>query len=121
VVAEGVVDQLDQLARSCHGADVAAAAGRDPIAVGSEPGVGAEALHGLDRGPADQPAALFGDPATAHGRVGLVMLWRQPRLAGQLCRAAEAVDIADLGDKHCGEHRAHTGNGLHCGIAEILM
>ena len=32
-----------------------------------EPGVSTDALHGFDRGPPDQPTALFRDPATVHG------------------------------------------------------
>ena len=45
---------------------------------------GPDALHGLDRGPADQPAALLGDPAAVHGGVGLVVLRGQPRPRRQL-------------------------------------
>src|SRR3954470_21830665 len=36
------------------------------------------ALHGFDRGPAHDPAALLGDPSAVHGGVGLVVFRGQP-------------------------------------------
>jgi hypothetical protein len=45
----------------------------DPVADLPEPGVRGHALHGLDRGPAHEATALFGDPSAVHGGVGLVV------------------------------------------------
>jgi hypothetical protein len=59
VIAQAVEDQPDQLAGRGDDSDVAAAPGRDPVAGLAEAGVSGKALHGLDRGPADQPGALF--------------------------------------------------------------
>lgn len=63
----------------------------DPVAVPPEAGVRGDPLHGLDRGPVHQPAALLGDPATTAGGVGLVMPGRQPGPAGQLLRPGKRV------------------------------
>ena len=82
-------------------------------------GVAGHALHGLDRGPAHQPAALLGDPAAVHGGVGLVVFRGQPGPGGQLLRAAEAGDVADLGDEHRGQHRPHPGDLLDRAIAGV--
>jgi len=60
VVAQAVEHQDDQLAGGGHHTDVAATTGGDPVAVLPEAGVRGHALHGLDRGPAHQPAALLG-------------------------------------------------------------
>ena len=48
-------------------------------------------LHRLDRGPADQPGALLGDPPAVHGGVGLVVLRGQPGPGGQLLGRAKRV------------------------------
>jgi len=58
-VTQPVEHQLGQLAGGGDHADVAAPAGGDPVADLPEPGVSTDALHGLDRGPADQATALF--------------------------------------------------------------
>jgi hypothetical protein len=63
-------------------------------------GVGVGALDGFDRGPAHQPAALFGDPPAVHRGIGLVVFRGQPGPAGQLRCPAEAMHITDLGDEH---------------------
>jgi len=49
---QAVEDQHDQLAGRGHDTDVGAPALADPVADLSETGVPADALHGLDRGPA---------------------------------------------------------------------
>ena len=59
VIAQAVEHQRDQLPGGGDDADVAAAAFADPVAGLPEAGVRGHALHGLDRGPAHQPAALF--------------------------------------------------------------
>jgi hypothetical protein len=58
-VAESEEDQFGQLSGGGHDADVAAPAGADLVADLPEVGGGGHALDGLDRGPADQAAALF--------------------------------------------------------------
>jgi hypothetical protein len=58
-VAQPVEHQLGQLAGGGDHTDVATPAGGDPVADLAEPGVSTNALHGLDRGPPDQAAALF--------------------------------------------------------------
>jgi hypothetical protein len=73
VVIAQAVEQGDQLAGGGDDADVASAAGRDAVADLPQAGVRRDALHSLDRGPADQAGALLGDPATVHGRVGLAV------------------------------------------------
>src|SRR6266576_5983776 len=52
-VAQGVVDVFDQFPGGGDVADVAAAACGDAVAVAADAGVFADALHGLDGGPAD--------------------------------------------------------------------
>src|SRR5690349_2779107 len=59
-VTQPVEHQLDQLTGGGDHPDVAAPPLPDPVADLPEPGVGTEALHGLDRGPPDQATALFG-------------------------------------------------------------
>jgi hypothetical protein len=59
VIAQAVEDQPDQLAGRGNNTDVAAAPGRDPIPGLPEAGMSGKALHGFDRGPTDQPGALF--------------------------------------------------------------
>src|SRR4029453_4732332 len=96
---------LGQLAGGGHDADVASAAGTDLVAELAQGGVRADPLDGLDRGPADQPAALFGDPSAVHGGFGLVVFGGQPGPAGQVRGPVEAGDVADLGDEHGGQDR----------------
>ena len=117
VIAQAEEDQHDQLAGRCHDTDVAAPAFPDPVA--GLPEAGVTALHGLDRGPADQPRALFGDPAAMHGSVGLAMLRVQPGPAGQLRRPREPSDLADLGDEHRRQDGPDPGNGLDREIARV--
>jgi hypothetical protein len=59
VVTQPVEDEGEQFAGGGHDADVASAASSDPIPVLPEPGARADALHGLDCGPAHQPGTLF--------------------------------------------------------------
>ena len=77
-IAQGVVDQADQVAGGGGDADVAAAALPDLVSALAGAAVFAGALRGLDRGSPDEGAALFGDPAAVHGGVGLVMFRGQP-------------------------------------------
>ena len=69
-ITECIEDQFDQLPGSGDGADVAASARRDPLPHRRKPGAFLGPLHRFDRGPADQPASLLGDPAAVHGGVG---------------------------------------------------
>ena len=77
-IAQPVVDQGEQLPSGGHDTDVATAAGTDPVPDLPEAGVLADPLHALHRGPADQPAALLGDPPTVERGVGLVVFGGQP-------------------------------------------
>jgi len=96
VIAQTVIDPHDQLASRGHDTDVTAAALFDPVACLPETGMRAEVLHCFDRGPADQPRALFGDPPAVHGGVGLAVSRGQPSPASQLRweRAGPAVPSA---------------------------
>jgi hypothetical protein len=78
-----------------------------------------EPLGGLDGSPADQPGALFGDGAAAHGGVRLVVTRREPSPGAQLGRAGEAMQVADLGHQHRCQHRAYAGDGLDCQVTDI--
>jgi hypothetical protein len=78
VVTQPVEDQGEQFPGGGHDADVAATAGGDPIPVLPQAGMGADALHGLDRRPAHQPRTLFRDPAAVHGGVGFVVFRVSP-------------------------------------------
>ena len=78
-----------------------------------------QALHGFDRSPADQPRALFGDPAAVHLRVGLVVFRCQSSPTCQLRWLAEAADVPDLGNKHRAEYWADPRNGLNGLIAGV--
>ncbi len=69
----------------------------------------ADPLYALHRGPADQPAALLGDPPTVDLGVGLVVLRRQSRPAAQLRGTGEPVHVADLGDEHCAQDLTDPG------------
>ena len=71
-----------------------------------QPGPLLSPLDCFYRGPADQPAALLGDPAPVHGGVGLVVLRRQPRPRRQLGGSIEPVHVTDLGDEHRPQDRA---------------
>jgi hypothetical protein len=88
-IAQRVVDQADQVTRRRGDADVAAAALPDLVASSTGAAVFACALRGLDRGPTDQHAALFGDPAAVHRGVGLMVFRGQSGPAGQLGGARE--------------------------------
>src|SRR6266540_6213815 len=57
---------------------------RDPRLVGAHDRGGAELLDRLHCRPADQPGALFGDPAQVDVGVGLVVLGGQPGPAREL-------------------------------------
>ena len=59
MVAQAVEHQPGQLAGGGDHTDVAATTLPDPVSVLPEQGMTGYALHGLDRGPAHQPAALF--------------------------------------------------------------
>jgi hypothetical protein len=59
VIAQAVEHQAEQFAGGGDDADVAAAPCSDPVAELPEAGVRRDALHGLDRGPADQPGTLL--------------------------------------------------------------
>jgi hypothetical protein len=63
-------------------------------------------LAGLDRGPAHQGGALFGDRGAADGGVGLAMVWGEPCPAGQILGTGEPVNLTDLGDKDRSEGRS---------------
>jgi hypothetical protein len=77
-VAQPVVDQRQQLSGGGDTADVAAPAGADTcfdrgdLGVAYRPG---DCFHGR---PAQQPGALFGDPAAVGVAVGLAVAWGQP-------------------------------------------
>ena len=60
----------------------------------------------LDRRPAHQAAALFGDRPAVNLGVGLAVTRAPPRRRTQLVRRREASDVADLGNEHRGQHRA---------------
>src|ERR671911_499498 len=119
MVAQAVEDQLGQLPSSGDDADVAAATGGDSVADAADSGVRGQPLHGLDRGPAHQPASLFGDPTAVHGGVGLVVFWGQPGPGGQLLGLAEAGDVADFGDEYPGQHRPDPGDDLDGLVAGV--
>ena len=61
-VAQRVEDELQLAPGRGHGADVAAAAVGDPLPQDPGHSAGGEILDRLDRRPADQAGALFGDP-----------------------------------------------------------
>ncbi len=119
VITQAVEHQPGQLPCGGDHPDVAATTRADPVAVSPEQGMTGHALHSLDRGPAHQPGALFGDPAAVHRGVGLVMSRSQPSPGGQLLGSLEAGDVADLGDEHRGQDRPDTGNGLDRPVAGI--
>jgi hypothetical protein len=118
--AKRVEHALDELAGGGDLALVAAAAFGDPLPVGADPGAGAAALHRLDRGPANQPGPLLGDPPTVHGGGGFPVARGQTGPTGQLRRSAEPAHIADLGDEDRAQGRAHAGDGLHRGVARVV-
>ena len=78
MVAQGVEDELDLTAGGGDDADVAAAAGGHLFADPADHAGLRQDLDGLDGGPADQPGALFGDPAAVYVGVGLVVFGGQP-------------------------------------------
>jgi hypothetical protein len=59
VIAQAVEHQGNQFAGGGDDTDVGAAPGADTVADLTVAGVRTDALHGLDRGPADQPGTLF--------------------------------------------------------------
>jgi hypothetical protein len=59
VITQAVEHQHDQLPSSRDDPDVAATPLADPVPGAPEPGVRADALHRLDRGPPDQGRALL--------------------------------------------------------------
>jgi hypothetical protein len=59
VIAQAVEHQTGQFAGGGDDADVATPPRSDPVADLPEAGVRGDALHGLDRGPPDQPGALL--------------------------------------------------------------
>ena len=85
-VAQRVEDELQLTPCRGHGTDVAAAAVGDPLPQDPGHSAGWDVLDRLDRCPADQPGALFGDPAAVDMGVGLVMLGCEPGPARQLRR-----------------------------------
>jgi hypothetical protein len=85
--------------------DVAPPAGADLVADPPEPVMLTDALDGLHGGPADQGAALLGDPPTVDLGVGLMVLGSQSGPAGQLAGSGKAVHIPDLGDEHRAQNR----------------
>lgn len=110
-VAKPVEDQGEQSAGGGDLADVGAASFAD-----ADPGLpdrpGADTLRRLHGRPAHQCAALFGDPAAVHLRIGLTVGRGQPGPGGQLLGPLEAGDIADLGDEDRGQYRTDTVDGL---------
>ena len=118
--AKRVEHALDELAGGGDLALVAAVAFGDPLPVGADPGAGVAALHRLDRGPADQPGPLLGDPPAVHGDVGLPVARGQTGPAGQLSRSVEPAHIADLGAEDRAHGRADAGDGLHRGVARVV-
>ena len=113
MVAQGVEDEFELPAGGRDHPDVAAPTVPDPVPdPAHHAGLGQD-LHGLDRGPADQPGTLLGDPPAVHVLVGLVVLGRQPGPAGQLLGPREPVHVTDLGHEHRPQDRADTGDGLH--------
>ena len=108
MVSQGVEDQFELSSGGGDHSDVAAAPLAHLIADAADhAGVGQD-LDGLDRGPANQPGILFGDPTAVHVLVGLVVLGCQSGPAGQ-----EAVHAPDLGDEHCSQDRTDPRDGLH--------
>ena len=79
----------------------------------------ADALHGLDRGPAHQPAPCL----VIRPRCTVVSdSWCfgvSPAQRGQLRGSVEAGDVADLGDEHRGQDRPDPGDGLDRQVAGI--
>ena len=73
MISQAVEHEGDQFSGGGDGPDVAATTLTDPVSTTAKPGVRGHALHGLDRGPADQAGALLGDPAAVHDIVGLVV------------------------------------------------
>ena len=120
-VAQPVVDQREQFA--CRGdlGDVLAAASFDTVLVGGDLGCRLVPLHRLDRRPADQFGALFGDMPAVHDGVGLAVAWGQPGPGAQLGGPGEAVHVTDLGDEHRRQHRSDTGYLLDGLIAAISV
>ena len=78
LVAQRVVDELQLAAGGRHDGDVVAAFGGDRLAERAQDGVPGQALNGFDHGPADQGAALLGDPAAVHRGIGLLVFGSQP-------------------------------------------
>jgi hypothetical protein len=96
VVPQRVEHVLDLLASGGDHTDVAAAAGTDSVADRPDPAGPRQDLYRLDRGPSDQPGALFGDSAAVHMGVGLVVFGGQAGPAGQLLCRAEPGHVCDL-------------------------
>ena len=77
-VAQPVVDECQQVAGGGDAADVATPPGTDVCFDRGDLGVTDGAGDGFDRRPAQQPRALFGDPAAGDVAVGLAVAWGQP-------------------------------------------
>ena len=71
-VAQSVEDEGEQFAGGGDHTDIASAAGSDLVADLPEPGAFTDSLDGLDGGPADQFAALLGNPPAVDLGVGLM-------------------------------------------------
>jgi hypothetical protein len=77
-VTQPVENQGEQLAGGGDHTDVAPAAACDLIAQLTQPVMLADALDSFHSGPADQGAALLGDPSAVNFGVGLVVLGVSP-------------------------------------------
>jgi len=112
VCVHSVIDEGENFAGGGDPPDVVAASIRDTMMVGPDRCRAALVGDGLDRGPTDQTAALFGYVTAVDLNVGLVMRRCEPGPAAQVPGAGEATDVADLGHEHCGQDGADPGDGL---------
>ena len=83
-VAQAVVDEGEKLACRGDPADGTASVLGDTVMERGDGGGATLAAHGLDRRPAHQPRALFGDMPAMHMGVGLAVAWGEPRPRAQL-------------------------------------
>ncbi len=106
--------------RACRDlADAPAATVGDAVTISTQLEVVGQALHGFDCCPSDQPRALLGDVATAHGGVPLVVAGGQPSPRAEVGRPGEAGDVADLGYEYRGDGGSHPGDGLDHVVAAV--
>jgi hypothetical protein len=120
VCVHSVVHEGEKFAGRGDPGDVAAPALGDTPVGGFDVAAGVVLRDGLDRGPAQQPRALFGDRAAVDLGVGLAVTGGHARPRTQPLGRGETADVANLGHEHRPERRADPVEGLDGPVAGII-